>query len=201
MRNNKKNNFGFTLVEVLFAISIFALFSYMGSEYIISGLQMSRINNEQEEAIKNARNVLDSLIQEIREARQSERGNYLLDTVEPQRLIFYSDIDNDGLTDRITYVLEGTDFKKAVIEPTGSPLDYLSANTSTTTSANYVNNQTQAIFTYYDTNNNLIVNPSANKTLIRLIKVRIVTNVTPTILPGDYTLEIDVQIRNLKDNL
>ena len=68
---------------------------------------------------------------------------------------------------------------------------------ATTTIASYVNNQEEAIFTYYDNSYNetgLINN-------VRLINIKLKINVTPERAPMDYTVETDVTLRNLKDNL
>ena len=196
-----KNKKGFTLVELMVSIGIFLILIAISTDYIITGLKSSRINEEQEEAVKNAKNATEVITKEIREARQSERGDYLLNVVNPQEISFYSDVDNDIITEKVRYFISNRVLVRGVIEPSGVPLEYNIANEATSSVANYINNNTQAMFTYYDTNNNLIADPTTNKTLIRLIKLLVIVNVNPLVLPGDYNLETDVQIRNLKDNL
>jgi prepilin-type N-terminal cleavage/methylation domain-containing protein len=192
---------GFTLLEIIVVISIFLMLAIMSSDYIIQGFRTTAFGYEQDEAVQNGRKVINSLIKEIREAAQSDRGDYLLDAVEEQNFSFYSNIDSDNNTEKVRYFLDNGVLKRGVIEPAGDPLDYLPADETVSEIAQYINNQAEPMFAYYDTNYNLIANPSANKHDIRLVKVFLKINVTPERAPNDYIIQMDIQIRNLKDNL
>lgn len=196
--NSKK---GYTLLEITVAISIFLILAVIGSDYVIRGLKSITFAYEMEEAVKNARNVINKIIKEVRKANTSDCGDYLLDQVNPQSFSFYSDMDSDGVMEKIRYFLENGQFKKGVIKPAGFPLTYSNANESITLSSDYVNNQTDPIFYYYDVNNNVLANPAANKSSIRMIKTSLKINVTPEVAPADYYVDTYIQIRNLKDNL
>lgn len=196
---NRKN--GFTLLEITVAMSIFIIFMILSTDYIIKGFRYTLFNSEQNEATQNAKKIMNIMIKEIREAAQSDRGDYLLDAVEEQSFSFYSNIDDNANTEKIRYFLDSGIFKKGIIEPTGDPLEYLAINETISNVAQHINNQTETIFTYYDTDYNLIADPSANKNNIRLIHISLKINVTPEIAPNDYYVNMDIQIRNLKDNL
>ncbi len=192
---------GFTLTETMAYILIFVFFIMAAANFVIYGFRATSFGFEQDSAVQQARQVVNSFIKEIRDAYQAETGEYLLDEVNPQELSFYCDYDYDGRIEKIRYFLDGTILKKGVIEPTGDPVEYNPANETVTEIARYVNNQTEAVFTYYDTDNNLIADPPGHKTAIRLIHMSLKINVTPEKAPNDYYVTTDVQIRNLKDNL
>lgn len=197
----KKDRGGFTLMEILVVLSIFIILIVMGTDLMIKGLVSSAFIYEQAEAVQNGRNAADSLVKEIRKANRAETGDYLLDTVMPQQLVLYSDINSDNFTEKVNYFLDNQTLKRGVIMATGTPIQYPAVNETITSLANYINNQTEAIFTYYDKNGQPIANPAANKQNIRLINLFIKINVAPDRAPQDFILNADVQIRNLKDNL
>lgn len=200
-KNRSGQSNGFTLLEIVVVLSISTALILLVAEFIISGYRANLFGKEQDLAIQNARKVNRILVNELREAIQSERGDYILDLTDNNQLSFYSDIDKDSNVEKVRYFLDGTTLKRGLINPTGDPLEYLPENETVGEIAEFLNNQSEPVFTYYDTNNNIIVNPSASKTSIRLIHISLKINVTPTIAPMDYYVEMDAQLRNLKDNL
>jgi len=176
-------------------MAIFVSVFVLGANYIITGFKTSRFASEQETAIQYARKATEIMAKELRGANSSEQGAYPLDTTEAQNLIFFSDTDDDGETEKIRYHINGSQLFKTTTEP-GPTNDYSSLPV-TETIAEYVNNQAENLFTYYDSNN--ATSTSINS--IRLIKTSIKINVTPGIAPNDYYVETSVQLRNLKDNL
>lgn len=190
-------NNGFTLIETMVVASILLLLMIVGSEYIIHGFRSITFESEQQTAIQNARKAVDIIGREIRETRSSARGDYALASTTAQNLVFYGDNDNDGLVEKIRFYLNTSNNKliETKTEP-GIANDY-TGTTTTLTAAEYVNNGAEAIFKYFDANNNetsLINN-------IRLINIRLKINVNPSIAPQDYYVETDTNLRNLKDNL
>lgn len=202
---NKKTKFqkqqGFTLIEALVSVVIAAMMISAATAFIIYGSRTNMFGSDQDMAVKNARDAGNEIVKEIREATQGDNGDYLLDLVEAQNFSFYSNIDDDDYIEKIRYFLDDHALKKEVIKPSGDPLEYSSANVATTTIALYINNQAEAIFTYYDTDNNLIGDSTSNKSDIRLVNISLKVNVNPNIAPQDYYVDMETHIRNLKDNL
>ncbi|MFH1661723.1 MAG: type II secretion system protein [Candidatus Falkowbacteria bacterium] len=196
-----KNKKGFTLIEITVVMGIFLIFMVMVGDFIVNGFRAVRFGYDQEDAVANARKVMDVMIEEIREASQSSSGDYLIDDVEGQNFSFYSNIDSDAEIEKVRYFLDAGVFKKGIIEPSGDPLVYLDANEVVSEIAQHVNNQAEDIFYYYDTDYNLIADPVADKNNIRLIHISLKINVTPGVSPNDFYVSTDIQIRNLKDNL
>ena len=192
---NKKNQKGFTLIEIIIAMAIITLLITISSKFIIKTIRSTVFESEMETAIKHARRAVNIMTKELRGANNSEMGEYPLINIEEENLIFFSDIDDDEKMEKIQYYLDGTHLKKVVTEP-GPANDY-NMPTSTTIISEFVNNQETPIFNYFDNNYNQtdIINE------IRLINIVLEINVTPERAPYNYQLETDVNLRNLKDNL
>lgn len=190
--NIKRN--GFSIIELLIIIAIIGVLSSIGIQLVNEGFSSIKFESEQEIAIQNARKGIEIAIKEIREADSSAQGDYALALLEDNQFIFYSDIDDDGKTEKIKYYLDSNYLKRSEIQP-GQNNDY-SGEEEVAILTNYLNNQDLPIFSYYDENNNdtKIVKE------VRLIKVKLLINVNPQIAPQDYYLESDVQLRNLKSN-
>jgi len=190
---NKK---GFTLIELLVSMSIMIILVVMLGDFIRDGFRGSQYASEQSDAIEQARKAMNIMIKEIRGANSSEEGSYALKTIDDDNFTYYADLDNDGDMDKIRYFLDAGNIIKKVVWDPGVAGDY-NTNGATSTVSLYVNNQTEEIFSYYDSSYN-ITNMISD---VRLIKIILKINVTPEIAPNDYYIESDVHLRNLKDNL
>jgi type II secretory pathway pseudopilin PulG len=203
MNINKKNKMdGFTLVEVLFTISIFivvfstlALFArniWTYSTFISGGL----------DNVDTSRNALKIMVSEIRTAEQAETGAHMIEQATGSIFSFYSDINGDGLKEKVKYFLENGSIKKSVIQPSGSPVSYNIANETISTMASHITNT--SIFNYYDENYDGTSQPLAfpiNIPDIRLVKITITMDKDANRPPSPMTLTSQVSVRNLKDNL
>ena len=199
----KKDKKGFTLIEILIAISIFIaivgvltlfvinIFNY--NSYIGAKLTTADINRE----------ALRKITAEIRSASISSNGAYPIDTANATSFSFYVDINNDGLKEKIRYFVNGTTLKRGVIKPTGNPPVYNSGNEIVTDFVKNLTN-TSSIFSYYDENYDGTTAPlptPININLIRLVKITITSDTNLNRAPGADTLTTQISIRNLKDNL
>src|SRR3989338_5221978 len=141
---NKKadfgNNRGFTLVEILFGVGIFVIivgaltfFSrniWIYGSYVSVGLSDAN----------SGRIALKTMVAEIRTASTAETGSYVIALATATAFTFYSDIDNDGLKEKVRYFLNGSELQKGVIKPTGSPLFYNVVNEKISTLTSYLTN-------------------------------------------------------------
>jgi len=96
---------GFTLIETMVAIVVFALTMGVITAFIISSYRNYGYTKDQSVAINEARKGIEIMVKEIRQARQGEDGSYSIEKADDKELIFYSDIDNDGKVERVRYFL------------------------------------------------------------------------------------------------
>lgn len=200
------NNKGITLVETIVTVALSAIVMSAMYYFIIQGFKLQEFSLEQSQAISHARKGIETMIKEIRETQIADNGAYPIDTAEDFLFIYYSDIDKDNSIERVRYFLEGTHFKKGIIEPRQNPVAYFSSDEVITELSEYVNNGATPIFTFYngnwpgDTINNPLSSP-IDESDIRFVNVKLLINVDPNKAPSNFELESDVAIRNIKDNL
>lgn len=198
---------GVSLIEAIVMISVFTLAMLAVNAFILSSYRSYHYNFEQITAINEARKGIEVMVKEIREARNGDDGSYPLVQAGDFQFIFYSDIDKDVAVERVRYFLDGTNFKKGVVEPSGDPPQYVLTSEVVTTLSQYVRNSTSTpIFKYYngDWPEDTINNPLPTLTRLKetkLMHVYLKINVDPNRPPDDFGLESDTQIRNLKTNL
>jgi len=201
-RYAKRCERGFTLIEILFGVSIFVLivgaltlFSrniWIYGSYISTGLNDSN----------SGRATLKTMVSEIRTASTADTGAYVIALATTNAFTFYSDIDSDGLKEKVRYFLNGSLLQKGVIKPTGSPLTYNPVNEKISTLIPNVTNI--PIFDYYDKNydgTTPALSFPINLSSIRLVKITINIDKDPNRAPSVTTFSTQVSIRNLKDNL
>ena len=198
---------GLTLVEMLVAMLIFSviligtllLIKYIYNNYgyaMEQGLSL----NEVQRGIK----VLED---DIRGVRPADSGAYAVVSADKSSFVFYADVDNDRITERVHYYLQNQTIKKGITKPSGTPPSYPAQDQTTTTLVTHVvNTAAQPLFYFYDTNypadqtNNPIAAPITDVNKIRLVKVDIFYNLNPYRAPDNVRLESFVEMRNLKDN-
>lgn len=203
---NIKNCQGFTILEI--AISLFLFTMVMGAVtvFFIYYLRNYSLSFEENQMVNIAQNALTQMNRDIREARSGEDGAWTIVEASDTSFTFYSDVTNDGRTDRVRYFVSGTDLNRGVVEPTIPPVTYPLATEKITVVATSLNTGAAPIFTYYNGNwpgdsvNNPLtpLNRQLNTRYVNMyIQVDIQTNYAA--LP--YELSSGVQIRSLKDNL
>jgi len=198
---------GVSFIETLIAIGVFTFAVLAINTLMISFYRAYSFSFEQIAAINEARKGVETMVREIRESKTAEDGSYPLVEAGDSTFTFYGDIDRDGTVERVRYFLDGINFKKGVIEPSGDPPQYPLASESVSILSQFVRSSAGTpIFTYYngdwpaDTVNNPL--PTLTRlTDTKLMHIYLKVNVDPARPPDDFELESDTQIRNLKTNL
>lgn len=195
-----------TLVEILIAVVILGLLGagLLGLQYILGQSQTLVLRSYV--SIDEANSNITTFAKELRMASEAENGDYTLESASNDEIIFYSDVDFDGQTERVRYFLEASELKKGTTEPTDPPATYPPENEKVKTLTKNVRNTTEPVFTYYngDWPQDIVNNPlSAPITLsnVKLVKIFLRLNPRSDQPDEDYLLESSVSMRMLKENL
>lgn len=193
---------GITLIETLFGVAVFALVAIAIGTFSRNLWYYNRAIGNGLDSADAGRNLLKNMTTEIRTASSANTGAYTISQASASSFTFYSDIDDDGIRERIRYFLSGTNFQRGIIEPSGNPLTYNSANEVIKTIAGDVTNST--IFEYYDKNydgSTAALTSPITIPSVRLVKMTITVDKDVNNPPAPMTFSTQVSMRNLKDNL
>jgi len=194
MANSQK---GFTLLEVVMAIGIFSILMVGINILFISLYRQQGASTAMIERTRVMNILIDTISRELREGNRGENGHFFIETAANDTVTFYSDIDDDDQTERVSYSLSGSVLSKSVTEP-GSDLQY-SAPATVTVVCSEVQNGSTPIFTYYDENYS---GAGSSMTLpvaildVRLIGVSLTTNSTDRYKSYPLHIETKIQLRN-----
>lgn len=200
-----KNQTGFTIIEMVVVIGIFSLIS-AGLIGLVSGvfLQGSKLGTSLADSDQSRRLGL-KITQELRNAVYGHTGGYPLNTAGDQQIIFYSNVDNDSDIERVRYYYQNGSVFKGVVDPTGSPLTYNTANEVVTNVQSNVANSTTPLFYYYNENydgaNGAALTQPVNVTQVTFVKLNLMVYNKAASAGKYYTVTNGASIRNIKTNL
>lgn len=197
---------GFTLVETLVVSAILLLVMVGVTLFQRDVFYLNSVQNASFSTIQDARSILRTMTQELRSTAPGGDGSYPVITASTSTLTFYSDVNNDGVSDRIRYFLATTTLSRGVIIATGSPITYNTSNEKIATLASNVRNNASStsVFDYFDGTYNGTSSPLAQPvavSAVRNVKITIILDLDPNRSPTPRTYVTDVTLRNLKDNL
>ena len=199
-RTNKEQ--GFSLVEAVVVVGIMGVIVTALYFFIARGYDLNRREANQILAQEHARQAVETIKPEVRQADDAVTGSYVIDTATATEFIYYSDVDSDGTTERVRYTLAGSTLQRGIVEPAGSPLSYdLGTETVTDIASDVVDPN---VFAFYDSTFDGMGSPlfaPVDVTDVRLVGVTISVDAVPGQEPDAFTLSERVQLRNLKDNL
>ncbi|MFA6098508.1 MAG: prepilin-type N-terminal cleavage/methylation domain-containing protein [Patescibacteria group bacterium] len=199
-----KNKSGFTLVEIVAVIFILTLIGIGLASFSFWGYRLWHITQDQIHAQDEARAAFKNIVGEIREMQISDNGSYALDTVQPNTIIFYANVDSDTKREKVKYELvDGTLIrwyeKSDASVPPAYPA-FTEAN-KIIVAQNILNTD---IFQYYDDTFNGSTPPLPQPVQlndVRLVKIHLSIDYDPERTPAPLELETNIALRNLKDNL
>jgi len=201
LNSNKK---GMTLIEMTTAIAILTVVSAVITLVLVRTYSVNKYTIEQGLNNSNLQISVGNFTKNVREARQSDAGGYLILSGEDFDLEFFSDVDNDFITERLHYFLEDEYFKLGVSKPTGFPSQYpVTDEEVRIVGSNILNQIDEPIFYYYNGENlsDLENNPLETPIIpdkVSLIKLHLITNVNPDQNLRDTEVETLVRPRNIK---
>jgi len=196
---------GMTLVEILVAMAIFIAVMIAVTDFEINIFSYNTFVSSSFQTTQTAQNILKTMLTEIRDAAPGANGAFPIVNAGSTTISFFSDTDNNGTEEQVTYTLTGTNMYRAVIQPAGSPPSYNPATQSTTTIfTNVRNGTTTPVFEYFDNTYNGTSSPltqPVTTTSVSLVKINMVLDIDPLHSPLPVTYTVQVGLRNLKTNL
>ena len=194
----RKQARGLSLLEMLITLGIFTLIMVSITNSILYFYRANTSSIEQAYQVDSARKGVQLLVRDIREATYADNGAYPLAEMASTSVTFYADTDRDSATEKIRYQLNGTNFGRNVIDPSGTPATYPGGG-ATSTVSQYVRNalQNTPVFRYYNASSTEITN-SADIADVVTVSVSIIVNISPYRLPGEFTLRSSATLRNLR---
>lgn len=205
MKNTRRQTDGLSLIEILVVISLTSILAiaFLGLQYLLAENRELAIGSYYN--IEESNSNMNHIVRELRTARLGENGAYTLISAHDNELIFYSDYDFDGVSERIRYTLIDNTLEKGVTEPLGQPAVYDVSTEKVKSVATKISNSDEPMFTYYngdwpaDTTSNPLSTP-ANLSQVKLVRIKIRVDSSDD-TKSDFELESYTQIRMLKNNL
>jgi type II secretory pathway pseudopilin PulG len=188
---------GMTMIEAIVWIALFVTAMLAISSTILYFYRTNSYALEQSTAVAAAQRGLEQVVKVVREASFSSQGAFPIVSIAANDFVFYADVDDDPLIERVHYYLSGTNLMRGVLKPTGNPPDYVGAET-TEVVAEYVRNVAQniSVFRYYDSLGAPVAT-SSGYTAVRFVNVTLAVNVNTATLPNQLSLSSSAALRNL----
>lgn len=197
-------NKGFNMIELVIGVAVLTMMVGIIGLFARNTFYYNSIFSGGLTSYDDARHILRPMSSEVRSASPSALGSYPIEEANENNFIFFTDIDDDGLKERVRYFVDGTTLKKGVINPTGNPIQYVTSDEVITELVHNLRNGSTPIFTYYDStyngNTDALTQPVLI-TSIRLVKITMIVDVDPNRSPVPVTITTQISLRNLKDNL
>src|SRR3989344_8343771 len=166
---NKK---GFSYIETIISVAVMAIIIIVIGKLASTSNIINSLIDQTVKVRQSSDYTFQTLVSDIRSMIPSTLGSYPIESASSTYFVFYSDVDRNGVVDRVRYTLATSTLDRGITKPTGNPLTY---NTSTeiVVSAVYNVDISQSSFTYFDENftgnENALSSPIDNL-LIRVIK-------------------------------
>lgn len=137
----------FTLMETLLVVFIISALIGLIVLFIIN---LANFNVFFILNIGGAREIditLNNMIKELRSMNQSNTGGYPIEEASQSRIVFYTDLDGDGIMERVRYFLENNQVKRGVTRFTQNTYDLSKEKIWT-----MISNVSKFQISYYDRN-------------------------------------------------
>lgn len=196
---------GFTLVELIVAISIFAIIG-VGTISLIAAVFTD--SQRQGRSLANAdqsRKLANQIMQELRNATSGSNGAYAIATANAQELSFYTNADGGTDIEKVRYYVQNGALLRGVVKQSGTPPVYTGAETSRVVQ-NDVANGSNAIFLYYndafDDNTDVPLTQPVNIAHVTYIRITLdVLKRTTNNQTSKFTVNAGAALRTVKTNL
>lgn len=197
---------GMTLIELILAIAVVSIVMQGFTLLFIRTWDTNKFILEMGLASALAQHANNKLVTDLRGIQQSDHGAFPIAEATSMSLTIYSDIEDDGVVERVHYYLDqaSDELRVGITNPTSAqPVTYPNGDQETRVLARYiVNASNDPIFYYYnddypgDTTNNPLTLPTSLAN-IQLVRIRLFINIDPIKAPNNVYVESFVDLRNL----
>lgn len=188
----------FTLVETVVVVALTAFMMLVLSVLLVYFYKTNAYTLEESISVAEARRGVEDAMKYLREASYGSDGSYPIANAATSTITFYADMNNDGVVERVTYVLENGTLYRLSEAPSGNPPSYVGAAVSTSTVATSVTNGTSTpMFRYFDSSGAELTAP-VNLADIGSIETTVVVDVNVNRAPVAFTLSGGATLRNLQ---
>lgn len=197
IHNATSRSRGLSLIETLVWISMFtaAMFAIVSS--VISFYRTSNYAIQEATAITSAQRGLDLMVRQIREASYASNGAYPVISIATSSFAFYAEIDGDSGIERVRYYLDNRTLVRGVVQPAGDPIQYATAEATSSISESVRNNDEGVmLFTYAD-KNGAVMSDFTRIGDVRFVTLNISVDIDPNRTPTTTKMRSSAAIRNL----
>jgi prepilin-type N-terminal cleavage/methylation domain-containing protein len=194
---------GFSLFEIIIVVAIFATMISAVAKLKNTTELMQEIVGQKMTSGQDIEQVLQIMSSEIRAAGPSALGAYPIESASTSSFVFFSDVDRDGVFERIRYFLETSTIRQGIIKPTGTPAGYPPGEEIfSLVTDNVIISSTTPLFAYFDsaytgTQTSSLPLP-IEVTKIRTVKINIYRDTKPGTAPAPSLFTAEVTLRNLR---
>jgi prepilin-type N-terminal cleavage/methylation domain-containing protein len=172
LKARRRSDAGFTLLEVTIAAAILPI--VLAAAYLVfitlTGCYSSI--SAQSEASSEGQRAMDGMVRELRQAQEITQGGGAFATATPTYCSFYCDDNHDGIPERITYYVDGTDLYRVESHSSTPAYPYVYVNGPATRVVN-LSTSSSVVFTYYDESDPTNVDPTPNPPTICAVGVHL----------------------------
>src|SRR3989339_841308 len=126
-----KNRKAFTLIEIIVVMAIFSILVAGASWFVIGTNKDLAVMWEQLITQNEGKKTIDHVVNYVRRAETSSVGAYSLDTTEDYNLVFYANVDEDSMIEKVKFWLDTDNIlKETITKPSSTASSNLYENGS-----------------------------------------------------------------------
>ena len=190
---------GFTVLEMVIGLSVLGLLgisAFTLQNNLVTFTRWAEGGLNQQAKI---RLIFKDFAKEVRSVSPSSNGAAPVETAQSATFSFFTDIDGDGLKERIRYFLSGSTLKKGVLKPVGTPSVYNPANEKVSAMITDITSPPTSFYYFDSTGTTLPLAQPVDVSVVRFVRIQFITDSNGAQPPGPETFEAQATLRNLRD--